>query len=64
MEFEESLAYLDIEGEQNKILEQKTVELQQRVENEIRLIKAECEEIIMERENEARKDIEMLEEAN
>lgn len=41
MEFEESLAYLDIEGEQNKILEGKTVELQHRVENEIKMIKAE-----------------------
>lgn len=40
-EFEESLAYLDIEGEQNRILEQKTVELQERVESEIKLIKAE-----------------------
>jgi hypothetical protein len=61
-EFEESLAYLDIEGEQNKILELKTVDLQQRVETEIKLIKAECEEIILERENEFRRDIVMLEE--
>lgn len=33
---EESLAYLDIEGEQNKILEDKTIELQRRIENEIK----------------------------
>ena len=41
LEFEESLAYLDIEGEQNKILENKTIELQNRVESEIKMIKAE-----------------------
>lgn len=62
MEFEESLAYLDIEGEQNKILEQKTSELQSRVDNEIRLIKAECEDIIIERENECRDEIALLSE--
>ncbi|CAI2359632.1 unnamed protein product [Moneuplotes crassus] len=60
MEFEESLAYLDIEGEQNKILENKTVELQQRVENEIRMIKEECEDIIMEREGLHKEEIELV----
>lgn len=59
-EFEESLAYLDIEGEQNKILEQKTVQLQNRVENEIKLIKAECEEIILNLEKDHSEEITSL----
>jgi hypothetical protein len=60
LEFEESLAYLDIEGEQNKILEQKTIELQARVDTEIKLIKAEWEDIILERDNEYKDELVLL----
>lgn len=62
MELEEALAYLDIEGEQNKILEMKTIELQSRVDREIKLIKAECEEIIVDREAEHKDEVAMLKE--
>lgn len=62
LELEEALAYLDIEGEQNKILEQKTIELQSRVENEIKQIKSECEEIILERENDHKEEVSLLHE--
>ena len=61
-EFEESLAYLDIEGEQNKILENKTIELQYKVENEIKMIKDDWEEIISERENLHKEEIEYFQE--
>ena len=43
-------------------MEQKTIQLQNRVENEIKLIKAECEEIILNQANEHSEELSSLHE--
>ena len=51
---------MDIEGQQNKIMEDRTIELQHRVENEIKLIKDECEDLLLKKETENQHQVELL----